>query len=360
MTLITGDGEDLQYNRPRRYDPYMARVWLLGAVLATLIGASIVIRVSVVPHQGLSAYRDAAASGIPSIALVQRAAGEAGRRHGEARMVAFLANHVQSFPEDPATAFYLFTIARHFAAKGDALPIVRMYLRRALYAHPDISIEGESVHRLAARSLFLVTDDPHERIAVHDLLARQLHGQPATPEYQYLVGQAYAATGDWERAHASFARVLDLNPEPIQGTGDIRRTILREIGMRNSSRDWVVRDLPTLVARIKSALSSQDIAALSQLRADVNFFAMSWQQDEFDPNSRVASFNPSAFLRRSRVRFDRELHSRSNDSEAYLRTFNWSHRIGTWYLYFRRVHYPADPDVHGGWEWAGILFGEAQ
>ena len=343
-----------------QYDPSMARVWLLAAVLVVLVAVSVIISVGVVPDEGLSAYRDAAANGIPSIELVQRAAGETGRRYGAPRTVTFLAYHVQSFPKDPAAALYLFTIARHFAAETDALPIVRAYLRRALYAHPDIDVEGESVHRQAARSLFFITDDPYERIAVHDMLAERLQGQPATPEYQYLVGQAYAATGDWERAYAAFERVLELNPEPIQGTGDIRRTILREIGMRNSSRDWVVRDLPTLVARIKSALSNRDVAALGRLRADVNFFAMSWQQDEFDPNSRVTRFNPSAFLRRSRVRFDRDLHPRSNDSEAYLRTFNWSHRIGTWYLYFRRVHYPADPDVHGGWEWAGILFGEAQ
>lgn len=343
-----------------QYDRTMIRVWLLAAVLVALVAISIVIGVGVVPDEGLSAYRNAATDGTPSIESVQRAAGETGRRHGAPAMVAFLATHVQSFPQDPAAALHLFTIARHFAAESDALPLARAYLRRALYAHPDITVEGESVHRRAARSLFFVTDDPHERIAVHDLLAGRLRGQTATPEYQHLVGQAYAATGDWDRAYAAFERVLELNPEPIQGTGDIRRTILREIGMRNSSRDWVVRDLPTLVARIKAALSNQDAAALVRLRADVNFFAMSWQQDEFDPNSRVTRFNPSAFLRRSRVRFDSDLHPRSNDGEAYLRTFNWSHRIGTWYLYFRRVHYPADPDVHGGWEWAGILFGEAQ
>lgn len=338
----------------------MTRVWLLGAVLVALIAAAVVVRISVVPEEGLAAYRDAAADGIPSIATVQRAASETGRHHGSARMVAFLADHVQSFPQDPAAALYLFTMAQQFATDTEALPVVRSYLRRALYAHPDIRIEGESIHRRAARSLFFVTDDPHERIAVHNLLQTRFRDRAAIPDYQYLVGQAYAATGDWEQAYASFERVLALNPEPIRGAGDPRRAVLRELGLRNSSRDWVVRDLPTLVTRIKSALANQDVAALSRLRADANFFAMSWQQDEFDPNSRVASFNPSAFLSRSRVRFDRDLHPRSNASEAYLRTFNWSHRISTWYLYFRRVHYPADPDIHGGWEWAGILFGEAQ
>ena len=53
-----------------------------------------------------------------------------------------------------------------------------------------------------------------------------------------------------------------------------------------------------------------------------------------------------------------DLEPYSNDSEAYLRTWGWSYRIRTWYLYFRKIEYPANPDINGRWEWAGIYFGE--
>jgi hypothetical protein len=48
----------------------------------------------------------------------------------------------------------------------------------------------------------------------------------------------------------------------------------------------------------------------------------------------------------------------SNDREAYLRSTGWNYRIPTWYFYFRRVEYPADPESNGAWEWAGVFFGE--
>ena len=44
--------------------------------------------------------------------------------------------------------------------------------------------------------------------------------------------------------------------------------------------------------------------------------------------------------------------------EAYLKTWGWSQYVSVWYLYFRKVNYPVDPDIHGNWEWAGIYLGE--
>ncbi|MCI6442425.1 MAG: tetratricopeptide repeat protein, partial [Spirochaetia bacterium] len=45
-------------------------------------------------------------------------------------------------------------------------------------------------------------------------------------------------------------------------------------------------------------------------------------------------------------------------TEAYLRTTGWSNYVNVWYLYFRKVNFPADPEIHGRWEWAGIYYGE--
>ena len=60
----------------------------------------------------------------------------------------------------------------------------------------------------------------------------------------------------------------------------------------------------------------------------------------------------------SRLRCASELDPDSNAQEAYLETWGWSYyRIRTWYLYFRKVHFPADPEINGHWEWAGIYFG---
>jgi hypothetical protein len=48
----------------------------------------------------------------------------------------------------------------------------------------------------------------------------------------------------------------------------------------------------------------------------------------------------------------------ASGNEATLKTTGWNFRPPIWYLYFRRVDFPADPEINGQWEWAGVYFGE--
>ena len=84
---------------------------------------------------------------------------------------------------------------------------------------------------------------------------------------------------------------------------------------------------------------------------------MSWSQAEADEQVSLV-FDLGSFLHTSRVVADEKLDIDSNAGEAFLRTTRWSYRIPTWYLYFRKVDYPPDPEINGRWEWAGIYFGE--
>ena len=68
---------------------------------------------------------------------------------------------------------------------------------------------------------------------------------------------------------------------------------------------------------------------------------MSWEQQVAD-ESAARMFDLSAFPL-SRVPFDAELDPDSNAGEAFLRTTGWSHRVKTWYLYFRRIDLQGRP-----------------
>jgi hypothetical protein len=59
-----------------------------------------------------------------------------------------------------------------------------------------------------------------------------------------------------------------------------------------------------------------------------------------------------------RIYFEDKLDKDSNSREAYLKTWGWTQHITTWYLYFRKIYFPADPEIHGRWEWAGIYYGQ--
>jgi hypothetical protein len=84
---------------------------------------------------------------------------------------------------------------------------------------------------------------------------------------------------------------------------------------------------------------------------------MSWEQDDSESNTQVL-FDLGSFLRGSKISYAKELDIDSNAREAYLETWGWSYRMPTWYLYFRKINYPGDPEINGRWEWAGIYFGE--
>jgi hypothetical protein len=100
------------------------------------------------------------------------------------------------------------------------------------------------------------------------------------------------------------------------------------------------------------------VRTLLRYRAGVNFFTRSWEQDPEDPNVEPEWELGALLLYPSRVSVSPTVDIDSDGDEAYLWSYGWGLRIKTWYLYFRKVYYPLDPEIHNTWEWAGIYLGE--
>jgi tetratricopeptide (TPR) repeat protein len=306
----------------------------------------------------LSIYYDAASSGVPSFPVVERAAATIEERQGQTEMIGFLTRHIQRFPEDANNGYFL-TLIGDVYLEDDSAAVARQYYRRALLAFPDVHIRSVSSHRVAVNRLLTIVDDPLERIDYLTYLMSNHAGEIDLGLVSYYLGSAAEAAGRWDEAYRAYRVFMEYPNTRVPGVPDAREIIGRRLAFYDSTKRWVVRDLDVLVAAIKGALWRQNSAQLLRYRAPVNFFTMSWEQEAGDANSEIPSFDIAAFLRRSRVRFADELDLSSNATEAYLRTWGWSHRIPTWYLYFRKVDFPADPEIHGTWEWAGIYFGDA-
>jgi len=113
-----------------------------------------------------------------------------------------------------------------------------------------------------------------------------------------------------------------------------------------------------LLEEIRKALTLGSARQLRRFASKAGFFAISWFQDsDMDANSKVA-FDLGQFMQGRRIYASQTVHPISGPYEAYLRTWGWTGRLDVWYLYFRKINFPADPAVHGRWEWAGIYFGE--
>lgn len=338
------------------------RLRLLSALIPLLLLLALpLVSVRGVPGGGdlpIRNYLSYAAEGPPPFPVVERAARATRDRESTSAMIAFLTGHVTRFPMDQNNGYYLSIVGDLYRDQGGD-DLARQYYRRALLRYPDVHVRGVPTHQISINRLLTVVEDPRERIEYLHYLQDHYRESIDRGLVAYYLARAYENAGRWSEAFESYRVFLAHPGTRIPGEPNARNETQRRVAFYDSNRQWTHRDLESLVSAITSALWAQNPAALLRYRAGENFFTMSWQQDEMDPNSDIPTFDIGAFLRRSRVRFSSDLELNSNANEAYLRTWGWSHRIPTWYLYFRRIDFPADPDVHGNWEWGGILFGEA-
>jgi tetratricopeptide (TPR) repeat protein len=291
------------------------------------------------------------------VVLVEQIAGHLQQAGYPERMRVFLTREVESHSDSAFNAYLLLLTAE--SLRGESPEMARHYYARLLGNYPDVTVRGKSVHFAALRELVEQTDDPEARIRYYEELIDRFPGRIELGRTHYYVAKSYEELGEWDSAFQAYKAFLQYPGTSIAGFPDAHLEVAAAVNFYDSSKDWTMESLEELVLNIKDALYRKDVAKLLRYRAKENFFAMSWEQEEFDFNSQL-TFNLGIFLARSpRIQYASSIGLNSNAREAFLRTWGWSYRINTWYLYFRRVDFPADPTIHGNWEWAGIFFGEA-
>lgn len=267
-----------------------------------------------------------------------------------------LSTYVEKHPEDPYNGYYLLVIAENYR-KNQAYPFAVHYYERILKNYSDLLVRDNSVHYLCLNSLIDLVEEPEIRVQFYKELIARFPGEIDLGQTYYFLGKTYEEVGEWDLAIQAYKEFLKYPDTSIQGIPDAQQEISSMITFYDRrDKDWTMADLDRLVNNIKAAIWREDSRRLRQYMARVNFFALSWEQDESQADLDFLS-QIGIFLK-GKVYYSRELDEGSNSKEAYLRTWGWSYRIKTWYLYFRRIDFPADPEIHGQWEWAGIYFGE--
>ncbi len=299
---------------------------------------------------------DPEVKGEERFAVVQTIADAYLRLKDYGRLVSFLSGVVELDASNPYAAHYLFTIAFAYMQMG-ARDVAALYFDRIVKNHPDLILKGESIHKVCLEKLLELTDSPLRRIDYRRELISRFPDSIDVGAAWFLLGKEYEKTGDWDAAVSAYQKYLPHLGSSIPGYPDAFQYARILIEFANSPKDWSYEKLDDLVQRVQAALAQGSPRALQRLRAKVGFFAMSWQQDQLEGNSQVL-FDFSEFMTGSRIYSATSLDPSSNAREAFLRTWGWSQRIATWYLYFRKINFPADPEIHGRWEWAGIYFGE--
>ncbi len=275
------------------------------------------------------------------------------RRYGQ--LISFLSLQAQADPKNPYNSYYLFLTAYAYTLQG-AEPMAAAYFYRVVKNYPDLHVHGESIHLACLKALINIEKRAEQQVDIYREILARFPDKIDMGATLFMLGRAYEKLGEWELAIKTYQRFTAYPETVIPGFPEAYQYARKIVDFSNSNKDWTFERLEDLVAAVKGAMRSMDPVRLSRFRAGVNFFAMSWAQEETDENSQVG-FDISAFMV-GPIRVEEELDPLSNQSEAYLKTRGWGNRVPIWYLYFRKINFPANPDIHGHWEWAGIYFGE--
>jgi tetratricopeptide (TPR) repeat protein len=295
-------------------------------------------------------------SGAVQFPVVQEIAMEYAREKEYGRLITFLNSWIAEYPEDPYTAYYFLMIAFAYVQQ-EAYPVAAIYFDIIIKNHPDLTVRGESIHFIALNRLISLVTNPEQLVRYYEALISRFPDKMDLGLAYFMLGRAYEQTGDWTSAIRSFAKFLPYYGTVIPGFPDAYTYAKQLVDFDNSPKDWTFESLSALLNAIRSALDTGNSVRLRQIRARVNFFARSWEQEDED-NTGMAEFNLSDFMRGNRIRYAAQLDSESNANEAFLRTWGWSQYISVWYFYFRKIYFPPNPEIHGRWEWAGIYYGE--
>jgi tetratricopeptide (TPR) repeat protein len=272
------------------------------------------------------------------------------------RLIHFLGSRTINYPDDPYNSYYLLMIAYAYMQEN-SYSVAGRYFDLIVKNYPDLTVNGESVHLACLKQLVELTGNPGQKVWYYQELISRFPEQIDLGVSYFMLAQAYEEVGDWNGAIQAYTRYLPYAGTFIQGFPNADNYAKQQVDFSNSPKDWTFESLPALLEAVRAALDEGSPYRLRRCQAKVNFFARSWEQGETD-DSGMADFNLSDFMRGNRIRYADNLDASSNATEAYLRTWGWSQYISTWYLYFRKIHFPSDPEIHGRWEWAGVYYGE--
>ena len=156
----------------------------------------------------------------------------------------------------------------------------------------------------------------------------------------------------------AYQKYIGSTDSNVTGDTTTLRDATEKVNFYNSTdRSWLVPDLDTLVAAVKDAIATKNISKLRKYEAKVNFFQEPWDQSQIGQDETV-NYDITNYLASSNVSIDDHYDLEASGQAATLRTTGWNFRPATWYLYFRQVEFPENPDINMQWEWAGVYFGE--
>ncbi len=265
----------------------------------------------------------------------------------------FLNQYIREYPQDSYNCYYILVLGTLYEEEG-AWETASVYFNRQLTYFDDLIIKGSSIHLYTLNKLIAGNPPTLQKIDYYQELISRFPSDIDRGLILYRLARAYEEEGLWEESIDSYTKFLEAPVTTIPGEPNVYNEVSHYLKFHYSRKDWTRESLDSLVNSIKYAIYTRSSSRLNVYKAE-DFFMMSWGQDRYDPFTQIPM--ELGYFLKSSVWYNRNLEPGANEEEAYLRTGGWSYRINIWYLYFKRIRYPIDPEINGRWEWAGIYFG---
>ncbi len=257
---------------------------------------------------------------------------------------------------DTYEAWYLFAAGAIYESTGSA-PIASLYFERIINTLPDMTIDGQSIHKICLIKLLASDSQSIKKTGWYREFIQRFPNADEVGSFHFLLAKEYEKLGLWPQAIDEYRQFLPFFNVNVPGYSDAHDYARKMVEFNDSPKDWTYPNLNDLVSGIRKAIAARSPQALRKFMSKAGFFAMSWYKEGGEDSNSNVLFNFSNFMTRP-IYVAPSFDPSRNDSEAFLRTSGWTGYIPVWYLCFRKVNFPADPSVHGNWEWAGIYFGE--
>ncbi len=274
-------------------------------------------------------------------------------------LILYLTDYVERNPEDKYNAYWLLMTAYAYVQLRQE-KIAEYYFERIIKNYQDLRVKGQSVHFLCLERLIQISTNHEKRVQYFNTLINRFPSNISITEMYVRLAREYEQIGEWTRALKTYTMFLeqpDASSIQITDMHDIYNYARNLIDFNNSPKNWTFKSLDELASAVKTALIRYQPRKLDEYRSKVNFFTVSWRQDDSVPTGSV-DFSMRNYMHGNRITVTEELIPGPTINEAYLKSKGWTLSVPTWYFYFRKVNYPANPDIHGTWEWAGIYIGE--
>lgn len=290
------------------------------------------------------------------VALQKEIAKELKSSGQKKRLVVFLSSIVNE--KSKYKNFFLLMLANEYMERN--MPeLAALYFERIVDSDVDLIVEEKSIKLISLNSLIKISSKNEQLIKYYSILTEEFAEEIDLAYTLFMLARAYEKLGEWNVAIQTYQKFLNLKEFDVvvSGISDTFDYAKRIVDYSSSSKNWTVESLSSLVGIIKRSVRERDYELLERYRSKVNFFAMTWKEEASEQH-RKPDYSVYHLMYAGNIQIANTVDSSSTPYEAFLRTTGWAHYAKTWYFYLKKINFPADPSIHGRWEWAGIYYGE--